>query len=109
MKNLIVVLLAAFGCAGIAAADEPISDAQAAALMAKYNCQSCHQTTGGQNAPSFHAIAVKYSSDPSAIDELQTSVLNGNTGIFGDNVMPGVDVPSSDLRAMINWILQLQL
>jgi cytochrome c len=99
----------ALGAAGVAAADEPLSDQQALHLLQKYNCQSCHSMDGGPGGPSYRAIASQYSSDPNAIDSLQIMVHNGSSGQFGDSVMPGFDVPDSDLRAMINWILQLQL
>ena len=106
---LMLTLGATLGAAGLAVADEPLSDSQALSLLSKYGCQACHQVNGGQNAPSYHAIAREYSSDSSAIDFLQSSVQNGSSGVFGDSAMPGGDVPSADLRAMINWILQLQL
>jgi len=108
MKLLAPILMLTLGAFGTAAADEPLSDDQAFALLGKYGCQSCHSIEGGQ-PPSYRAIAREYSSDPSAIDYLQSSVLNGSSGVFGDSAMPGTDVPADDLRAMINWILQLQL
>jgi cytochrome c551/c552 len=108
MKMLVPVLLFALGVVATATADEPLSDAQAAKLMTKYNCQSCHSIDSGKGAPSFRAIAKKYSSDPSAIDNLEQNVRNGSSGDFGQTPMPPSDVPDPDLRAMINWILQLQ-
>ena len=110
MKLLATVLMLTLAALGTAWADEPIGDSQASAYFSKYGCQACHSTyTNGPNGPSFRAIAKEYSSDNSAIDYLQSSVLNGSSGVFGDSAMPGTDVPSGDLRAMINWILQLQL
>ena len=110
MKLLAPILMLTVGAAGAAWGDEPISNSQASALFNQYGCQQCHSTyTSTSSGPSFKAIAKEYSSDTSAIDYLQSSVLNGSSGVFGDSAMPGVDVPSSDLRAMINWILQLQL
>ena len=109
MKMLLPVLMLTLCALRPAAADEPLSDTQAFNLLQKYGCQSCHALDGGQGGPSYRAIAREYSSDPSAIDYLQSSVLNGSSGVFGDSAMPGTDVPGADLRAMINWILQLQL
>lgn len=110
MKPLVVTLMLTAGAAGAAWADEPISNSQASAYFSQYGCSQCHSVySSTANGPSFKAIAKEYSSDPSAIDYLQSSVLNGSSGVFGDSAMPGVDVPSGDLRAMINWILQLQL
>ena len=110
MKLLVPVLMLTLGALGTARADEPIGNSQASALFSQYGCQACHSVyTSTSSGPSFSAIAKEYSSDASAIDYLQSSVLNGSSGVFGDSAMPGTDVPSGDLRAMINWILQLQL
>ena len=110
MKLLVPILMSTLGALGAARADEPISNSQASAYFSKYGCQACHSSyTSSPSGPSFKAIAKEYSGDSSAIDYLQSSVLNGSSGVFGDSAMPGTDVPGSDLRAMINWILQLQL
>jgi cytochrome c len=98
----------AFGVAGSAAADEPISYAQGARLMAKYNCQSCHLLDKTSVGPSLSAIAEKYASDPSAAIELEQKVVNGSTGVWGPLPMAPVAVPDQDLRTLIRWILSLR-
>jgi cytochrome c551/c552 len=105
MKTLLQVCLLVLSVVAVAAADEPISDTTGTKLMAKYNCQSCHSMDSSLAGPSLRAIAKKYASDPSAIDELEASVLNGSSGAWGQNTMPPNDVPDADLKALIEWIL----
>ncbi len=108
MKIILQVFLFALGSVAVAAADEPISDATAAKLMAKYNCQSCHSMDKSSlPAPALRDIAKRYASDPQAIGDLEQSVLNGSSGAWGAGTMPPNNVPDKDLRALINWILQL--
>jgi cytochrome c len=98
----------ALGVAATAAADEPISYAQGARLMAKYNCQSCHLMDRTSVGPSLLAIAEKYASDPTADIELEHKVVNGSTGVWGPLPMAAVAVPDQDLRTLIHWILSLR-
>ena len=107
MRKMLQVLLLAMGAVAVAAADEPISDARGMQLLAKYNCLACHAVDSTLTGPSLRAVAKRYSSDPEAIDDLEGSVLNGSSGAWGDSAMPSNDVPDADLRALINWILQL--
>ncbi len=107
MRKMLQVLLLAIGAVAVAAADEPISDTRAMQMLAKYNCLACHALDGPMTGPSFRAVAKRYSSDPEAIDDLEGSVLNGSSGAWGDSAMPSNDVPDTDLRALINWMLQL--
>jgi cytochrome c len=108
MKKLLLVALMALGLVTVASADEVISDSAAAQLLAKYNCQTCHSVYGSSlSGPSFRQIAKKYASDPQAVGDLEASVINGSSGVWGDSAMPSNDVPDDDLQAIIVWILQL--
>jgi cytochrome c len=103
--KIVILLLSAVSVAG---ADEVISDAKATKLLAKYGCQTCHTVfTSSLPGPSYSDIAKKYASDPEAIDDLESSVLNGSSGNWGSNAMPSTDIPNKDLQALIVWILQL--
>jgi cytochrome c len=108
MKMILQMLILVLGAVAVANADEVISNTKAKALLAKYSCQTCH-TMGASSmpGPSFRAIAKKYASDPQAIGDLETSVVNGSSGTWGNNTMPPTDIPNNDLRALIVWILQL--
>jgi cytochrome c len=108
VKIIIQTVILALGVVSTAGADEVISNAKAAQLLAKYNCQSCH--TMGKSSlpgPSYRAVAKKYASDPQAIGDLETSVVNGSSGTWGNNTMPPTEIPNKDLQAIIVWILQL--
>jgi cytochrome c len=109
MKILLQTVIMALSAVSVAAADEVISNARATQLLAKYNCQTCHtvHTTSSLPGPSYLDIAKKYASDPQAIGDLETSVLNGSSGTWGNNAMPSIDIPNKDLKALIVWILQL--
>jgi cytochrome c551/c552 len=108
MKIILQAVLFALSAVSIAGADEVISDAKAAKLLAKYNCQTCHTMLASSlPGPAYVDIAKKYASDPQAIDDLQASVLNGSSGTWGSNPMPSTDISNRDLKAVIVWILQL--
>jgi cytochrome c551/c552 len=47
----------------------------------------------------------KYASDNNSRDELQASILNGSSGALGSNTMPASDVPQSDIKQLVEWIL----
>ncbi len=108
MKIILQTVILALSAVSVAAADEVISNTTAAKLLAKYNCQTCHAVrTSTLPGPSFLDIAKKYASDPQAIGDLETSVVNGSSGTWGSNAMPSTDIPNKDLRALVVWILQL--
>ena len=108
MKMLFQACLLTLTMVAVAVADEVISDAQAAQLMAKYNCQACHSMDKSSlPGPSLRAVAKRYASDPQAVGDLEASVLNGSSGAWGNNAMPPNNVSASDLNALIPWILQL--
>jgi cytochrome c len=108
MKIILQTAILALSVVSVAGADEVISNAKAARLLAKYKCQACHTVrTPSSLGPSYLDIAKRYASDPEAIGDLETSVLNGSSGTWGRNAMPSTDVPHTDLHAVIVWILQL--
>jgi len=91
-------------------AGEPLSYAQAQALMSHYGCPACHALDRSiKGTPSLLDIAHRYRSDPNAIEELAIHVHNGSVGVFGPRPMPPVDVPQGDLQTILKWILQLPL
>lgn len=104
MRAALVLLCAS----SIAAAQEVISNVQAAKLSAAYNCQACHSMNKSSlPGPSWRAIAKRYSSDTNAVGDLEASVVNGSSGAWGDNAMPPIGIPDDDLDALLVWILQL--
>jgi cytochrome c551/c552 len=108
MKIVSQVLLLMLSTMTVAAADEVIGDSTAATLLAKYGCQTCHSMDSSTlPGPSYRQIAKKYASDPQAVSDLESSILNGSSGAWGNNTMPPNDVPDKDLKALVVWILQL--
>jgi cytochrome c551/c552 len=108
MKILVPVAFLTLGVVSVAAADEVISNVRAAKLIADYNCQACHSMDKSSlPGPSWREIAKKYSSDSTAVGDLEASVLNGSSGVWGDSAMPANSVPDDDLGALLVWILQL--
>jgi cytochrome c len=108
MKIILQAVILALSATSVARADEVISNGTAAKLLTKYNCQTCHTVrTSSLPGPSYLDIAKKYASDPEAIGDLETSVVNGSSGTWGSNAMPPTDIPNRDLQGLIVWILQL--
>ena len=97
----------AFG--GASLADEPVPYTLGEALMIRYQCATCHAAFDPSKAPSLHAIAGRYATDPAAQQELETMVLNGSAGEWGtDSAMPANDVPAKYLHTLIEWILSMK-
>jgi cytochrome c len=58
--------------------------------------------------PSLRDVAKKYASDPHARAELSQSIVNGSSGVWDSTApMPPSNVPASDLRPLVEWILSL--
>jgi cytochrome c len=106
--KLIPLTLLLLSATGAAFADEPVGFREGMKLLTKYHCQTCHSADKAMAGPSLHAIAKKYASDPHARSVLSESILNGSSGVW-DSVapMPPTQVPDSDLRKMVDWILAL--
>jgi cytochrome c len=108
MKRISVVLLGALCATAGAVAQASISDADAAKLLAKYNCQACHMVDKKLVGPAFKDVAKKSAGDSTAAEKLQMKVKNGSTGDWGAIPMPPNNVPPADLSALVDWILSLK-
>jgi cytochrome c len=96
-------------CAVVAsAASAAISDADAAKLTAKYNCQACHTVDKKLVGPAFRDVGKKYAGDAASGDKLQAKVKGGSAGVWGSIPMPPNVVPDADLKAVVDWILSLK-
>jgi cytochrome c len=106
--KLIPLTLIALSAAGAASADEPVGMQQGMKLLNRYHCQTCHSVDKAMAGPSLHAVAKKYASDPHARSVLSESILNGASGSWDSAApMPPTQVPDSDLRPLVDWILSL--
>jgi cytochrome c len=81
------------------------TDAAATQLLAKYNCQACHSVDKKVVGPSYKDIAAKYAGDVSAPAKLEQKIKNGGSGVWGAIPMPPNNVPDSELKMLVEWIL----
>ena len=103
----VIAFIGAWGLGG-AVVQAGTSDADAAALMTKYNCQSCHSVDKKLIGPPFREIAQKYAGSAGAAASLADKVQNGSTGAWGPIPMPPNSVSGGDLSAIVQWILTLK-
>jgi len=106
MKRLALVLvpaLAGLAIAGPAAA--ALTDAQASALLGKYNCSACHAVGNKLVGPAYTDVAKKYKGDAAAPEKLEAKVKSGGSGVWGAIPMPPNNVADADLKGIVEWIL----
>ena len=108
MKTISIAVFVGVWALSAAAAQAGPSDSDAAALVTKYNCQSCHSVDKKLVGPAFREIAQKYAGSAGAAAALANKVQNGSTGAWGPIPMPPTSVPGADLSAMVQWILALK-
>jgi cytochrome c len=108
MKSIVTVWFVILGASGMSAAQAATSDADAAKLMAKYNCQACHTVDQKLVGPAFREVARKYSGDATAEKNLEGKVKTGGTGVWGQVPMPPNNVPAPDLTMLVQWIVALK-
>ena len=80
------------------------------ALMEKSGCVSCHRVDQKLIGPPFKDVAAKYKGNKDALPYLLLKVRNGGEGVWGDIPMPPNSVErvsDADLKAIVEWILQL--
>ncbi|MGH8703996.1 MAG: c-type cytochrome [Burkholderiales bacterium] len=76
-------------------------------LAKKHACVACHTVKGPKTVgPSYAEVAAKYRSDKTAEAKLVDKVRKGGQGVWGQVPMaPNPNVPESDVRALVKWIL----
>ncbi|MBC5805317.1 MAG: c-type cytochrome [Candidatus Eremiobacter antarcticus] len=85
------------------------SQSRGEALARKSDCLSCHAVDRKVVGPAFVSVAKRYAGKPGALDKLVAKVRNGGAGNWGSVAMtPHPNVPTSDLRAMVTWVLSLK-
>lgn len=78
------------------------------ALMAKSDCNTCHNKEVKTVGPAYLDIAKKYMSSPQQVEVLVKKVIEGGSGSWGDIPMtPHPDLDKSDATTMVNYILEL--
>jgi cytochrome c len=92
-----------------AVAGEQLSGEDAVfALMAKSDCNTCHNEDVKTVGPAYMAIAERYETNTDNQAKLVNKVIEGGAGSWGDIPMtPHPDLPKEDAGMMVSYILSL--
>ncbi len=95
--------------ASVAAGHQEVSDVSLGESLVKTSiCRSCHKVNEASIGPSYTEIAEKYKSDWNNTGYLRSKIINGGTGVWGENVMPAnSEAKPADVKKMIKYILSL--
>lgn len=88
----------------------PLAAASGEDLLSHGGCISCHRVDQKLLGPAFKEVAARYRGDAQAAARLFTKVREGGEGEWGDLPMqPNGEekISDADLRAVLDWILQL--
>jgi cytochrome c len=76
-------------------------------LAQKKNCMACHAIDKKLIGPSFKDIAAKYSGNKEATAMLQTKVIKGGAGAWGQIPMPAnPQVSEAEAKQLVAWVLE---
>ena len=77
-------------------------------LTMSLDCKSCHKENEKSIGPSFMEVAQKYAKNPNASEYLAQKVIKGGSGVWGETAMAAhPNLPESDIRSIIQWVLSL--
>lgn len=77
--------------------------------LAKYDCLTCHKVEDRIKGPSYREVANKYAGQADAVKYLSGKIIQGGTGVWGQEVMtPHPMVSQADAEAIANYILLLK-
>ena len=92
-----------------AATTAPLDMKAAEAMMQKDGCAACHGVDKKIVGPSYQEVAAKYRGDKDALAKLTQKVKAGGSGVWGAVPMPpNAQVPETDTKALVSWILTLK-
>ncbi|MDA3913447.1 c-type cytochrome [Oleiagrimonas sp.] len=80
--------------------------AQAPPALRRFACMSCHAVDKRSVGPAFAWVAWRYRDQTQAEASLAAFIEHGGQGHWS-GVMPDLNVPANDARAMAKWILAL--
>lgn len=79
------------------------------ALVESSGCRGCHANDKMGLGPSFKAVATKYKGEKRAAEFLTNKVLNGGSGVWGEQAMPTHHhIGKAKVEAMVKWVLTLE-
>lgn len=98
-----VLIAASFG---VAAAEQPVSSANAMTIARSNACMGCHAIDRKLVGPSFQQVAEKYKGDVQAGAKLEKKVKSGGAGVWGSIPMPShPKMNDADIKVVVAWIL----
>ena len=78
------------------------------AIMAKSDCNTCHNRDVKTVGPAYIEIAKRYDTSSKTKDDLVSKIITGGKGNWGDVAMTAhPDLPKDDAVTMVNYILAL--
>lgn len=72
-----------------------------------FQCFSCHEINSKKIGPAWKDVAAKYKNKEDAVNYLSGKIINGCSGVWGDNVMPAQNVTNQQAETLAKKILQL--
>lgn len=80
----------------------------AQSIMAKGNCNSCHNKDKASIGPALVSISRKYKNTPSELERLAKKIREGGSGVWGEAVMPAnPSIAVSDANTVLDYIMHL--
>ena len=78
------------------------------ALTQAMDCKACHKEVGISIGPEYKAVAEKYKDNPKAMAYLQTKIMEGGTGVWGEVMMPAhPNITEVETRQIVVYIQSL--
>jgi glucose/arabinose dehydrogenase/cytochrome c551/c552/type 1 glutamine amidotransferase len=78
------------------------------ALTQAMDCKACHKEIGKSIGPEYKAVAEKYKDNPKAMAYLQTKIMEGGTGVWGEVMMPAhPNITEVETRQIVQYIQSL--
>lgn len=77
-------------------------------LIMASDCKTCHQVLGNASIPSFMEISEKYWDNKNAIGILANKIINGGSGVWGQQVMSAhPQISKEDATEIVKYILSV--
>jgi cytochrome c len=105
--NKILIAIAALAGVFAGSTVHAADAAKAKQLAQKYNCLACHAEDKKLVGPAYKEVAKKYKGDAGAEAKLVAKVKSGGGGVWGSIPMPPNNVPESDIKTIVEWVLSL--
>ncbi|GAA4425458.1 hypothetical protein GCM10023188_06420 [Pontibacter saemangeumensis] len=94
--------------AAVAAGEQLSGEEAVFALMAKSDCNTCHNKDVKTVGPAYMAIAERYENKEENKTKLVNKIITGGAGSWGDIPMtPHPDLPKEDAELMVSYVLSL--